>query len=480
MRICLPIFGFCALWLLSFGDGKAQEAAVPFTLLYSTDHAQATTAVTDSVFTVKDISIVGNKRTRRSTILRELPFQASDVYPFSEIVEKLNISQRQLMNTGLFRKAVVSLQSTTGNEVVVHIQVEEKWYFYPQPFVRIANGSFNQWNERGRPLDQLNYGIKLTQYNFSGRNDRAHVNFTGGYTKKIALQYQGFYFDTALKWSGSLNVAYGKNREINYITQNNKVMAVKDPEGFLYEFSQASFNLVYRPAIKTRHSFSVGYNYNRIADTVRKLNKNFSPAKNIYSFPYIGYGVSFTDYDFNPYPTRGRFAEASLYKAGINTPVNLWQVSASATQYFAVGERGYFSLKLAGMIKLPFKQPYITQQFLGYDDAYLQGYENYIIDGVAGGYSKQTFGYNFLKTEIPLPNKKWFKSLRSIPLKVYAKVYTNEGYVHNPAPGYTNGLTNRMLYSTGFGVDILAFTDLVFKFEWSFNQLGQNGLFLHQ
>jgi hypothetical protein len=132
------------------------------------------------------------------------------------------------------------------------------------------------------------------------------------------------------------------------------------------------------------------------------------------------------------------------------------------------------------MLKLPFKQPYITQQFLGYGDAFLQGYENYIIDGVAGGYSRQTIGYNVINTEIPLPTIKLLKSLRSVPLRVYMKAYTNQGYVHNPNPSFNNQLNNRMLYSAGAGIDIVMFTDLIFKFEWSFNQLGQNGLYLHQ
>ena len=117
---------------------------------------------------------------------------------------------------------------------------------------------------------------------------------------------------------------------------------------------------------------------------------------------------------------------------------------------------------------------------MGYGDAFLQGYENYIVDGVAGGYSKQTIGYNLVNANIPLPTIKAFKSLRSVPLKIYVKAYTNEGYVHNPNPSFNNDLTNRMLYSTGVGLDIVMFTDLIFKFEWSFNQLGQNGLYLHQ
>ena len=449
-------------------------------LIYSTDNQQATSQVADTIFTIEDILVSGNKRTRKSTILRELPFQVASAYLFSEMAEKLELTKRQLMNTNLFRNVVVNLRSTEAKKMVVDIYVEEKWYFYPQPFVRIANGTFSQWNERGRPLDHLNYGLKLTQYNFSGRGDKAHIHLANGYTKKIALQYQGFYFDKDLKWSGNVIFTHGKNRELNYITQNNKLLAVKNPDGYLNEFYQASFDLIYRPAIKTRQQFSIGYNYNRIGDTVIKLNENYSPANNIYSYPYISYGVSFIDHDFNFYPTRGRYAEFSIYKAGIGSSVNLWQFSAKGINYWPVGKKGYFSVRLAGMLKLPFKQPYITQQFMGYGDAYLQGYENYIVDGVAGGYSRQTIGYNLINKDIPLPTNKFFKSLRSVPLKIYVKAYTNEGYVHNPNDSYTNALNNRMLYSTGLGLDIVMFTDLIFKFEWSFNQLGQNALYLHQ
>jgi hypothetical protein len=85
-----------------------------------------------------------------------------------------------------------------------------------------------------------------------------------------------------------------------------------------------------------------------------------------------------------------------------------------------------------------------------------------------------------LNADIPLPNKKWFKSLRSVPVKLYVKAFTNAGYVHNPNPSYNNELNNKMLYSTGLGVDIVLFTDTIFKIEWSFNQLGQNALYLHQ
>lgn len=478
MKFCLPILCGCVA-LFSFAGARAQEAMVNPVLLYSTDQQQPTVQTADSVFTVQEIEILGAKRTRRSTILREVPFALDGTYSLYKLEDFVEQTKQQLMNTNLFRNVTVNIHSLPECNISVTIAVEERWYFYPEPFVRIANGTFSQWNDRGRPLNHLNYGFRLTQNNFSGRGDRFHLNIAGGYTQKIALQYQGFYLDKALKWAGAINLAHGRNRELNYATESNKVKAVKDPDGYVNEFYQGSFDLTYRPAIKTRHQFSIGYNYNRISDTVRKLNANYSPDRNIYRYPYFAYGVSYTDFDFNPYPTRGQSADFRLYKAGFNDAFNLWQLSARGMQYWGIGKRGYLSVLAAGTLKLPFKQPYIAQQFLGYGDAYLQGYENYIVDGVAGGYSRQTLGLNLLKTEIPLPGNHWFKSLRSVPLKVYGKIYTNQGYAYNPSPGLGNTLTNRLLCSTGVGLDIVAFTDWIFKIEWSFNQLGQNGLFLH-
>src|SRR5438067_892884 len=210
MKKCLPIVSCCILLLL-LGEVKAQEASVKEDLIYSTNFPDSVITTQDTVFTIKDITISGNKRTRGSTVLRELSFQSGESYPLSEIIKKLDETQHQLMNTGLFRKVTVVLRNLQEENAFVNIDVEEKWYFYPQPFIRVANGTFSQWNERGRKLEHLNYGIKLTQYNFSGRNDKMYVKFNGGYTKAIALQYQGFYLDKDLKWSSSINFSYGKN-----------------------------------------------------------------------------------------------------------------------------------------------------------------------------------------------------------------------------------------------------------------------------
>ena len=51
------------------------------------------------------------------------------------------------------------------------------------------------------------------------------------------------------------------------------------------------------------------------------------------------------------------------------------------------------------------------------------------------------------------------------------------GYLINPYK--TNVLPNTLLASTGVGVDLVAYYDQVFRFEYSINRFKQHGFFIH-
>lgn len=473
----------CGMVLLTV-DLKAQTAFSESTLIFSTDKQIATISDSTSLFTIREIFITGNKRTRNPTVLRELSFHQNESYPLNEIIEKFYKAKEQLMNTGLFRRVEVSLRSLQDHNVYVSIEVEEKWYLYPLPFVNVVDGKFSKWwNEKGHRLDELNYGIRLTQNNLSGRNDQLFIYLMGGYTNQVEIDYKRLYLDKSLKWYANLSIAFGREREVNYATMYNKQVPVKNSNDYLHNFTQFNVDVTYRPAIKTRHIFSFGWIYDSVADTVLKLNQYYYPSERAIRYPAFAYTFSYTDFDFNPYPTKGLAAEFSIGKSGITLPVNMWQLQAKASKFWHIGEKNFFNLKAIGLIKLPFDQPYILQQFLGSNGLYLQGYEKYMIDGVAGGLVKAAIIHPVLKTAIPIPNNKVsskFKFVSSIPIKIFAKAYVDAGYVYNPNYEPYNSLNNKVLCSTGVGLDVIVFTDFVFKIEWSLNQLGQNGLYLHQ
>lgn len=470
------------LWLVTCLAGAvrthAQTSALQGAVVYSTT---GEIPLTDTVrlYSIKDIIITGNNRTKPYIILRELSFKKGQSYPLNQLVAKFAESKKQLMNTSLFHDVVVSLQSLQGYDAYIRIDVKERWYLFPIPFIRTVDRSFGEWiTQQHMDLQRVNYGIRLTDNNITGRNDRLFVYLMNGYTRQVALQYDGLYLDDQLKWSANFGMSFGKNKELNYKTVNNKLLAVKNSDNFVHSFFRSKVEVSYRPAIKTKHTIGIGYNHEEVADTVFKLNPFFATQRKIIRYPELTYRLTHFDVDFIPYPTKGFAGEFRFDKKGFNHQVNLWEFTAKGAGYWPLPKKYFFNLSVAGSLKLPMKQPYITQQMIGYNDMFLQGYEYFVIDGVAGGYAKASLSKELINTAISIPSDK-IKRLNHIPIRLYAKIYANSGYVYNPQAG-DNLLCNKMLYSGGIGFDLITFYDFIIKVEWSFNQLGQNGLYLHR
>ena len=309
--------------------------------------------------------------------------------------------------------------------------------------------------------------------------DKLKFSITNGYTRQLGLTYQRPYFEKSMKWGFNVGLNAGKNRDISYNTINNKAAILDSSADYVHSFFRANAEVTYRRAIKTVHRFGFAYTHESVGDTVVHLNPSFyNDGRTNISFPEIYYSMSYFDQDYNPYPLQGYAAEFTLSKKGFNKQVNMWQLTAKASGTWPISRKMYFNARAVGSVKLPFDQPFYNQRFLGYSDMEMQGYEMYIIDGVAGGYLKATLGKELFNFNINLPTIKYTK-LTQIPFRIYGKIYGNAGYVHTPYPN-GNSLNNKTLFSGGLGIDIITVYDFVIKLEYSFNPLGQNGLYLHR
>ena len=99
----------------------------------------------------------------------------------------------------------------------------------------------------------------------------------------------------------------------------------------------------------------------------------------------IGYPVFYYSFDhlhlnYNAYPTEGSASRLQLTKSGVNKTINLWQLQMIGTRYIPLNQKTFLQTTAYGSIKLPFKQPWFAQRFLGYGDAFLQGYEYNVIE----------------------------------------------------------------------------------------------------
>jgi outer membrane protein assembly factor BamA len=434
----------------------------------------------EKAFTVRHIVIVGNKKTKRDIILREIPFKEGDAYLLQNLVQRFEIARRQLMNTSLFHEAIVALKSFEGYNIDVLVEVKERWYIFPVPYFKPVDRNLNQWLfEQNGSLSRVNYGAKLLYNNVTGRNDKLRVWVINGYTKQLSFNYDRLYIDKQMKWGLNTAFAIGRNRELNYTTLNDKQDFLKTDK-YIRNFMSATAELTYRKAIKTRHRFGLAYTIEEVADTVLKLNPDyFKYGKYRVEFPEIYYGMTYYDVDYIPYPTKGYAADIRISKKGFTKFYNLFQLTAKGSANWPVGKKSFFSLNGYGTAKLPFKQPYFNQRLLGYSDVYMQGYEYYVIDGVAGGYLKASLARKLINFNIKIPGTKKLAP-QKIPINIYGRVYGNTGYTYHPNPVIYNSLSNKMLYSGGIGIDIVTIYDFTFRVDWSFNQLGQNGIFLHK
>lgn len=458
---------------------KAQTWLADDKVIYTTED-DLIVKDTTHLFTVKEILIEGNRQTRNATILREVAFHEGWQYSLPELVKKFAEAKRQLMNTALFHEVIVSLKSLQGYDAIVEISVKERWYIFPFPFIKTVDRSFGEWvKEQNMDWDRVNYGVRIKHNNSTGRNDKLTFNFTNGYTQQFALSYQGLILDRNQQWTSALGFATGKNKQLDYITTDNKRQFFKSDQQFVHSFTRTYLEFSYRRAIKTKHTFGASYSVESVPDTILQINPSFSPhQQRTMRFPEFYYTLSHFNLDYIPYPTKGYAAEISLRKRGINNQMNLWQITTKTSANWPLSDKYFFNVRMAGGLKLPFKQPYVNQQFLGFNDMFMQGYEYFVVNGVAGGYTKAIFSRELLNTKLHISSQK-IKKLNNIPIRMYGKIYGNIGYVYNPLPG-DNQLCNRMLYSGGVGLDIITFYDFIIRLEWSFNQLGQNDIYLHR
>ncbi|MBC7830243.1 MAG: hypothetical protein H7122_21040 [Chitinophagaceae bacterium] len=428
-----------------------------------------------SVFIIGNIYIEGNKRTKPYIIERELPFKRGDSLMLPVLVQGFETSRRQLMNTTLFNEAVVALKAFRGYYVDIIISVKERWYIFPIPYLKPVDRNLTEWATQGLGFDRLNYGFKFTYYNFTGRNDKLKLWLITGYTKQIQFQYEQPYSDKNLKHGYKVGLLYSFNKEVNYQTISNQQHFIDTLSGI--KRWNASLEYTYRPKLRTIHSLRVGFIQQQVDSQILTLNpKYFNTIQNKISYPEISYSLNYANVDYIPFPLTGLSGEISLLKRGFNSDVSMWQLGTKVHRGWRVAPKTFFGLQAFGMLRVPFDQPFINQRMLGYADLYLRGLEKYVIDGVAATLVRQTLRYELFNFYVPTFIKS--RSHDEVPFRIYPKVFFDYGYVYNKY--FTNNsLVNRPLYSAGLGIDIVSFYDFILRFDYSFNQLGQNGLFLH-
>jgi outer membrane protein assembly factor BamA len=480
---CLLAFFFCCISVMA-QPAQIQETSLPMDVLQVCPPSPSDSQYAPfqaSKFIIGEIVITGNRKTKAYIIERELTFKSGDSVLLPDLVKQFEFARTQLYNTRLFNEIIVSLKSFHGFVVDIQIDVKERWYIFPVPYLKPIDRNLSAWADKGYSVDRVNYGLKLSWNNLTGRNDKLRAWLITGYTQQMQLAYELPYIDKALKQGLGFNVSYATQKELNTNTiGNTQVFLNADSIDYAGKYLSYNFNSsvswYYRPGILSRHMVRIGYSISKVDSAVIVSNpKYFNKPQEVVRYPEFTYNWEYNKIDYIAYPQKGMTAALEFYKRGFSPEMNLWQFSAKTTNAWKFKNRFSYVLNFGGVLKLPFDQPFFNQRLMGFGDYYLRGYEKYVIDGVASFIIRNTMRKEILNFDVPNFRK---NSRSTIPFHVFAKVYTDIGYAKSQYY-IPSSLNNRMLYTWGAGVDVVTLYDLVFRFEYSMNQLGESGFFFH-
>jgi len=433
---------------------------------------------------IRSIDIEGNRKTKEQIILRSLIFAPGDSVLLSQLMSELEASRNQLINTGLFYDVTMNLKNWEGKSLDIYITVVERWYTYPLPTLDLYDRNFNNWwVENNHDINRIQYGVRFVQQNVRGRNEDLHVTALLGFAQKFELLYHVPYFDKKQKNGLALYGSFGQSKILAIQTENNKQKFYENEKDFARRNWNVELNWIHQPRFHYKNVFSVSYNEAYISDTIARVSPEyFLNGKKEERFVALTYTLSRDYLDIRAYPLKGSYFEVMAAKSGIglfNNNVDMSALTVTYNKYIPLGKGFYFSSQNKVKYSLPEKQPYYNQKALGYRNDYVCGYEYYVIDGQQFALTKMNLRYQLFKMKMPNPWKKGMVKTDKFPFTFFLKAQVSAAYVNDDYYLRNNPMNNSLLVGYGPGIDILLFHDISSRIEYSWNRMGEGGLYLH-
>ncbi len=462
-----------------------------FSSLFQTQAQSPTAAATvpDTVvhrlLEVNRVIILGNKITRDRIILRELSFKPGDTVSSRRIDDQLVRDRAKIYNLRLFNTVVVRRIPFDDNKFDIIVEVSERWYTFPSPIFELSDRNFNEWWQNyGHSWRRVNYGIRLYQTNFRGRNEKVRLTAQFGYIRKFLLTYSIPNIGKSQKHGLVFDFGYDEPKNLAYFTNDHKLDYLEGRNTLKTQFG-TSITYNFRKSFYETHSLSLEYQNTTVADTIALLNPNYfkNGALN-QRWTSISYSFNSEHRDVVAYPLKGYQFNGYISKTGLGLgqDVNMLEANVSYAQHSDLGKGFYFSNFTSAYASTPTTQPYSMYGALGYRRQLLRGYEIYVIEGPQFFINKTTlkkriFSHAWKIDDMPLEQFSYF------PVALYLKAYFDFGYVTNynryEELNINTRLSNRTLMGAGFGLDLVTLYDNVFRFEYTFTREGTHGFFFH-
>lgn len=468
---------FLGIGLLYCGKAKAQHAD---SLLFE----QSYSAVPNRV-SINNIFIIGNQKTKKNIILRELNFTAGITYNWEELISILAADQKKLYNLQLFNTVELTPLITGEEQIEILITVDERRYFIPSVIFELADRNFSEWwTNQNRSFRRVNYGARFYHYNVGGRNEKLRLSTQFGFTQAFDLRYSFPYIDKNQKHGLTTQISYRTNKTIAVRSSENKqVFFTNENEDILRRFFSLFAKYSYRGSFYNFHYATIGYNNIHIHEDVLKQNKNyFLHGDNKLSYFVMRYEFTHDQRNYNSYPTHGTLLDLGLAKYGLFGSKNFkdWEFTGTANKYFIINNKFHAASSVYVNAFFGKRQPFTSVRGIGYNPNFIRGYELNVIEGQQSIVNKNSLRYNLLDLEYDISRISPISGFTNFPIKLYISANFDHGYVNDKNKIFENQrLTNQHLLGFGPGLDLVIFYDLVFRFEYSRNNQNEGNFFIN-
>lgn len=450
-----------------------------FLILPASLAAQTDSTAYPGPFRVSGIVVDGNRITKERIILRELTFAEGDTLTAAELYEQLARSRDNLMNLGLFNTAMLLPNYIGSQEVFIIITLNERWYWWPQPMISLADPNFNTW-WLSKDFRRINFGVQFFAFNMRGRNETLVAEAQLGYSRVFGLTYRVPFVDKRQRWGVQVSGSYGEQDEITIGTEDNKRILLKTPTQNIINGWRTGATLTLRRTHYIRHGWGIGWNETAVRDTVVQRNADYlAPGAHHVGYLSLAYTLVLDRRDSRAFPLSGSYGRLALERYGIGpAQPDVTALTATVQHSWKRGERWSLGASLGGKTSQGTAAHYYLQQGLGYGD-YLRGYEYYIIDGQHWFLGKANVLFTLVKPRIYRVEAVPIEAFRTFYIAIYLNAFSDQGYVSDRVHGAANPLANHWQHSYGLGLDLVTSYDQVLRLEGAVNGMQETGFYLH-
>ncbi|MDX2196344.1 MAG: BamA/TamA family outer membrane protein [Cytophagales bacterium] len=432
-------------------------------------------------YTLEQVIIEGNKRTKPTIIRRELAYKEGDLVPAAAADSLMKWERNKIFNTNLFVTVDVKLIRHDSNATAdIHIKVHEMWYTIPQPIFEQADRNLNELIFiYGLDVSRLNYGIRLLQRNCRGRNETLKFTFQAGYVNNYEVSYDIPYINKKQTIGISPVVSYSDGRKLMAYTQNHLLKEFMLPDTSKVRFAyRAGLSIRYRPHYFTNHNFEMYYNYGHISDSLaRHVNPDYYlQQRNTVRYFSSKYTFTYDTRDRKQFAHKGLYLNIELEQLGFTNidSIHLTRLFVTHNRYFELGKRFLYAYKIRTKLSAPVIQPYAESRAMGdrNKEDFVRGYEIFVTEGQHYFLNRNSLRYRVFSTILDFKKIIPIRQFRVVPVDTYITLFADWGYVARNdvyAPMYGNYfLANRLIGSMGAALNIVSYYNTVVRLECSF------------